>query len=269
MLSTSNLNDWTKLALGKREKYIKSYETIEDPINPQIVFMTKANSAFPPVTVNVIGNKPTPDTIYIKYHCGRLTGEAAVPVTEYQLLLRRYLASPRVPFPEKYAVVDKGKIKESVMKGAYEALQDMLNDSKVLDSTAYTETNEGIEITFSKEELKAFTDMDGVEAIKFLFHCYECDVDPIELADEEEFITVEIPYTHENLTESSVKNKNLKNKKMSESITRKAKEKLNLLNDIVNFAYEYGEDEATSLFKQAFKKVTGDDLIDALNEEEK
>ena len=88
------------------------------------------------------------------------------------------------------------------MKGVYEALQDMLNDSKVLDSTAYTETNEGIEITFSKEELKAFTDMDGIEAIKFLFHCYECDVDPIELADEEEFITVEIPYTHENLTES-------------------------------------------------------------------
>lgn len=156
------------------------------------------------------------------------------------------------------------------MKNAYEALQDMLNDSKVLESTAYTETNEGLEITFSKEELKAFTDMDGVEAIKFLFHCYECDVDPIELADEEEFITVEIPYTHEtDVFEESVKNKNLKNKKLDEAITRKAKEKLNLLNDIVNFAYEYGEDEATSLFKQAFKKVTGDDLIDALTEEDR
>lgn len=62
---------------------------------------------------------------------------------------------------------------------------------------------------------------------------------------------------------------NKSKKRVNEAITRKAKEKLNLLNDIVNFAYEYGEDEATSLFKQAFKKVTGDDLVDALNEEEK
>ena len=145
------------------------------------------------------------------------------------------------------------------MKGAYEALQDMLNDSKVLESTAYTETNEGIEVTFSKEELKDFTD------IKFLFHCYDCDVKPIELADEEDFITVELPYIQKTFVESTKS----KNKKVNESITRKAKEKLNLLNDIVNFAYEYGEDEATSLFKQAFKKVTGDDLVDALNEEER
>lgn len=151
------------------------------------------------------------------------------------------------------------------MKNAYEALQDMLNDSKVLESTAYTETNEGIEVTFSKEELKDFTDMDGIDAIKFLFHCYDCDVELVELADEEDFITVEIPYIQETFVESTKS----KNKKVNESITRKAKEKLNLLNDIVNFAYEYGEDEATSLFKQAFKKVTGDDLVDALNEEER
>lgn len=55
-------------------------------------------------------------------------------------------------------------------------------------------------------------------------------------------------------------------KRVNEAITRKAKEKLNLLNDIVNFAYEYGEDETKTLFQQAFKKVTGDDLVDALQE---
>lgn len=63
--------------------------------------------------------------------------------------------------------------------------------------------------------------------------------------------------------------KKVSRKKLSETITRKAKEKLNLLNDIVNFAYEYGEDETKSLFQQAFKKVTGDDLVDALQESKK
>ena len=71
-----------------------------------------------------------------------------------------------------------------------------------LSSTAYTETNEGIEITFSLEELKSVTGMSGVEAIKYLFHCYGCDEEFTELANEEEFITIEFPYTHKNLTES-------------------------------------------------------------------
>ena len=53
-----------------------------------------------------------------------------------------------------------------------------------------------------------------------------------------------------------------------EQITKKAKARLNLLNDIVNYAYEYGEDDVKSIFKQAFKKVTGDDLSDALIDDE-
>lgn len=52
-----------------------------------------------------------------------------------------------------------------------------------------------------------------------------------------------------------------------DQITRKQKEKLNLLNDIVNFAYEYGENETKTLFKQAFKRVTGDDLVDSLSDD--
>lgn len=323
------------------------------------------------------------------------------------------------------ALLESKKLEE---KSSYDALQDILKDD-TLSSTAYTETNEGIEITFSLEELKSVTGMSGVEAIKYLFHCYGCDEEFTELANEEEFITIEFPYTHKNLTESeetdptglsdyqkdlvkemvqtdfesgqtendyeelvdllkedsdfagvegaaasyymelleygpagfykefkdelafdpdfvteygdpedddwneeddplygygeddnsserdindcadwykisqieslmymnkgmtpreakkelgidpsfeyvptghlneSVKNKNLKNKKLKEAITKKAKEKLNLLNDIVNFAYEYGEDATKGLFQQAFKKVTGDDLIDALDDD--
>lgn len=364
------------------------------------------------------------------------------------------------------ALLESKKLEE---KSSYNALQDILKDD-TLSSTAYTETNEGIEITFSLEELKSVTGMNGVEAIKYLFHCYGCDEEFTELANEEEFITIEFPYTHKNLTESesvaynagkkagkegrkfnpyghsdqdaddyadfeagrqageaeasegglsdyqkdvikdmvqadfesghpmdyenalasmeededlgpvaesaanyymelvqmgpagfykefkdelafdpdfvaeygdpeeddwneeddplygygeddnsskrdindcadwykisqieslmymnkgmtpreakkelgidpsfeyvptghlneSVKNKNLKNKKLKEAITKKAKEKLNLLNDIVNFAYEYGEDATKGLFQQAFKKVTGDDLIDALDDD--
>lgn len=316
------------------------------------------------------------------------------------------------------ALLESKKLEE---KSSYNALQDILKDD-TLSSTAYTETNEGIEITFSLEELKSVTGMNGVEAIKYLFHCYGCDEEFTELANEEEFITIEFPYTHKNLKESeeadpaglsdyqkdvikdmvqadfesghpmdyenalasteededlgpvaesaanyymelvqmgpagfykefkdelafdpdfvaeygdpeeddplygygeddnssekdindcadwykisqieslmymnkgmtpreakkelgidpsfeyvptghlneSVKNKNLKNKKLREAITKKAKEKLNLLNDIVNFAYEYGEDATKGLFQQAFKKVTGDDLIDALDDD--
>ncbi len=309
------------------------------------------------------------------------------------------------------ALLESKKLEE---KSSYNALQDILKDD-TLSSTAYTETNEGIEITFSLDELKAVTGMKGVEAIKYLFHCYGCDEEFTELANEEEFITIEFPYTHKNLTESeeaeekdytglteyqkdlvkeivqadfecghpmdyegalagmeededlgpvaetaasyymelvqmgpagvmdeiennwsddykaeygekevpvtnsaernindcadwykisqieslmymnkgmtsreakkelgidpsfeyvptghldeSVKNKDLKNKRLREAITKKAKEKLNLLNDIVNFAYEYGEDATKGLFQQAFKKVTGDDLIDALDDD--
>lgn len=357
------------------------------------------------------------------------------------------------------ALLESKKLEE---KSSYNALQDILKDD-TLSSTAYTETNEGIEITFSIEELEAVTGMKGAEAIKYLFHCYGCDEEFTELANEEEFITIEFPYKHKNLTESeeteeegfvrdfvdelvadgltdeiyeqvtegknysdyqlelvddviryfiddwrndsgdieaetaeeakqiilnsiddylepnlpddeddeeadrgylikkseierlmdlmgmtyeeaedyfskrseierlmglmgmtyeeairrlrydpsltyvptlegvgwwaklrneqmnkmhqkegitnvarkdlkrifegSVKNKNLKNKKLREAITKKAKEKLNLLNDIVNFAYEYGEDATKGLFQQAFKKVTGDDLIDALDDD--
>lgn len=328
------------------------------------------------------------------------------------------------------ALLESKKLEE---KSSYNALQDILRDD-TLSSTAYTETNEGIEITFSLEELETVTGMKGAEAIKYLFHCYGCGEEFTELANEEEFITIEFPYKHKNLTESeetdetglseyqkdlvkemvqadfecghtendhdelvdllkedgdfagveekaasyymelleygpagfyeafkdelafdpdfvaeygddyvetsptlddndwkeeddplygygeddkkdindcadwykisqienlmyrnkgmtpreakkelgidpsfeyvptghldeSVKNKNLKNKKLREAITKKAKEKLNLLNDIVNFAYEYGEDATKGLFQQAFKKVTGDDLIDALDDD--
>lgn len=57
-------------------------------------------------------------------------------------------------------------------------------------------------------------------------------------------------------------------RRMHEAITRKAKERLNLLNDIVNFAYEYGENETKSLFQQAFKKAIGDDLVESLNDDD-
>jgi hypothetical protein len=40
------------------------------------------------------------------------------------------------------------------------------------------------------------------------------------------------------------------------------------LNDIVNFAYEYGENETKTLFQQAFKKAIGDDLIESLSDDE-
>ena len=59
-----------------------------------------------------------------------------------------------------------------------------------------------------------------------------------------------------------------KRKRVNEAISRKQKERLNLLNDIVNFAYEYGESETKSLFQQAFKKAIGDDLIESLSDEE-
>lgn len=96
------------------------------------------------------------------------------------------------------ALLESKKLEE---KSSYNALQDILKDD-TLSSTAYTETNEGIEITFSLEELKSVTGMSGVEAIKYLFHCYGCDEEFTELANEEEFITIEFPYTYKNLTES-------------------------------------------------------------------
>lgn len=96
------------------------------------------------------------------------------------------------------ALLESKKLEE---KSSYNALRDILKDD-TLSSTAYTETNEGIEITFSLEELKSVTGMSGVEAIKYLFHCYGCDEEFTELANEEEFITIEFPYTHKNLTES-------------------------------------------------------------------
>jgi hypothetical protein len=57
-------------------------------------------------------------------------------------------------------------------------------------------------------------------------------------------------------------------RRVNEAISRKQKERLNLLNDIVNFAYEYGENETKTLFQQAFKKAIGDDLIESLSDEE-
>lgn len=59
-----------------------------------------------------------------------------------------------------------------------------------------------------------------------------------------------------------------KRKRVNEAISRKQKERLNLLNDIVNFAYEYGENETKTLFQQAFKKAIGDDLIESLSDDE-
>lgn len=57
-------------------------------------------------------------------------------------------------------------------------------------------------------------------------------------------------------------------RRVNEAISRKQKERLNLLNDIVNFAYEYGENETKTLFQQAFKKAIGDDLIESLSDDE-
>ena len=60
----------------------------------------------------------------------------------------------------------------------------------------------------------------------------------------------------------------LSKRRVNEAISRKQKERLNLLNDIVNFAYEYGENETKTLFQQAFKKAIGDDLIESLSDED-
>ncbi len=60
----------------------------------------------------------------------------------------------------------------------------------------------------------------------------------------------------------------LSKRRVNEAISRKQKERLNLLNDIVNFAYEYGENETKTLFQQAFKKAIGDDLIESLSDDE-
>ena len=102
------------------------------------------------------------------------------------------------PFDE--SVKNKANLKESC---AYNIIQKVIKDD-VLPSTGYTETNEGIEATFSIKEITDYTGLDDpLEAVEALFKGlgYTGTVDQI--ANEEEFITVEFPYTSENLKESA------------------------------------------------------------------
>lgn len=150
-------------------------------------------------------------------------------------------------------------------KSAYDALQDILH-TEPLDSVTYTETNEGIELTLNLDELGYLEGSDDFDKIKNLFYAYGY-VGPIDfIAEEEEFITVNIPYNNHRVVESN--RRRYKRGSLKEAISRKQKERLNLLNDIVNFAYEYGESETKSLFQQAFKKAIGDDLIESLSDED-
>jgi len=149
-------------------------------------------------------------------------------------------------------------------KSAYDALQDILQ-TESLDSVSYTETNEGIELTLSLDELDYLEGSDDLDKIKNLFYDYGY-TGPIDfIAEEEEFITVNIPYNYR-VVESN--RRRYKKGALKEAISRKQKERLNLLNDIVNFAYEYGENETKSLFQQAFKKAIGDDLAESLNDDD-
>lgn len=106
-----------------------------------------------------------------------------------------------LPFGEPFdeSVKNKANLKESC---AYNIVQKVIKDG-VLPSTGYTETNEGIEATFSIKEVTDYTGLDDpLEAVEALFKGLGYNGTVEQIANEEEFITVEFPYTSKNLTES-------------------------------------------------------------------
>ncbi len=106
-----------------------------------------------------------------------------------------------LPFGEPFdeSVKNKSSLKESC---AYNIVQKVIKDN-ILPSTGYTETNEGIEATFNIKEVTDYTGLDDpLEAVEALFKGLGYDGAIEQIANEEEFITVEFPYTSENLTES-------------------------------------------------------------------